>query len=131
LRAEENAPWRSAVFLEMLRQEGGAEGNSKANAKGKAKDKTGEGKEGKTGAGGVPKAGPGGAGAFEAVRTEVHKYVEYQSGERELCDLETDPYELDNAYETADPSLVEDLKTRLDALRSCSEETCREAEDAL
>src|SRR5918997_1127856 len=132
LRGEEATPWRSAVLLEVPRQEGsGGEGNGKAKAKGKAKGKTGEGKEGKTGAGGVPKAGPGGAGAFEAVRTEAHKYVEYQSGERELYDLETDPYELDNAYETADPSLVEDLKTTLDALRSCSEETCREAEDAL
>lgn len=67
---------------------------------------------------------------FEAVRTETHKYVEYDTGDKELYDLETDPYELDNVYETADSSLVTDLETRLDALRSCTgEEGCREAED--
>jgi N-acetylglucosamine-6-sulfatase len=56
--------------------------------------------------------------------------VEYGDGEEELYDLEADPYELDNVYETADPSLVEDLKRRLDALRSCTGDRCREAEDA-
>ena len=67
---------------------------------------------------------------FEAVRTETHKYVEYDTGDKELYDLETDPYELDNIYETADSSLVADLETRLNALRSCTgEEGCREAED--
>jgi len=78
----------------------------------------------------VPKAGPGGAGAFEAVMTETHKYVEYESGERELYDLEADPYELENVYEGADPALLEDLKARLEALKGCSEDGCREAEDA-
>ncbi len=131
LRGEEPTPWRSAVLLEVPRQEGdGGEGNGKAKAKGKAKGKTGEGKEGATGGGGVPKSGPGGAGAFEAVRTETHKYVEYQSGERELYDLQNDPYELENLYEDADPALVEDLEARLEALKGCSEERCREAEDA-
>jgi N-acetylglucosamine-6-sulfatase len=68
---------------------------------------------------------------YQAIRTETHKYVEYNNGEKELYDLTTDPYELDNVYESADPSLIEDLKTRLDSLRDCSEEGCREAEDAL
>ena len=131
LHGEEANPWRSAVLLEQLRQEGGGgEGNGKAKAKGKAKGKTGEGKEGATGGGGVPKSGPGGAGAFEAVRTETHKYVEYQSGERELYDLGADPYEMENLYEGADPALIEDLEARLDALRGCSGIGCREAEDA-
>jgi N-acetylglucosamine-6-sulfatase len=67
---------------------------------------------------------------YQAVRTDTHKYVEYNNGEKELYDLEADPYELDNLYESADPSLLEGLKARLDALRSCSEDTCREAEDA-
>src|SRR5918998_1052094 len=131
LRGEQATPWRSAVLLEVPRQEGDAgEGNGKAKAKGKAKGKTGEGKEGETGGGGVPKAGPGGAGTFEAVRTETHKYVEYESGERELYELEADPYELENVYEGADPALIEDLKARLEALKGCSEDGCREAEDA-
>ncbi len=64
------------------------------------------------------------------MRTETHKYVEYDTGEVELYDLEADPYELESIHETADPALVEDLKARLEALKSCSKEGCREAEDA-
>jgi N-acetylglucosamine-6-sulfatase len=67
---------------------------------------------------------------YQAVRTETHKYVEYDNGEKELYDLAADPYELENVYENADASVLEDLRTRLDALRSCSEEGCWEAEDA-
>jgi N-acetylglucosamine-6-sulfatase len=67
--------------------------------------------------------------AYEAIRTGTHKYVEYDTGDKELYNLEADPYELDNIYETAEPSLVSDLKTRLDALRSCTGEGCRETED--
>ncbi len=70
----------------------------------------------------------GGARVYGAVRTETHKYVEYDNGEKELYDLTTDPYELDNAYDGADPSLVEDLEGRLEELRGCA--GCREAEDA-
>jgi N-acetylglucosamine-6-sulfatase len=66
---------------------------------------------------------------YRAIRTETHKYVEYDTGDKELYDLEADPYELDNVYESAGPSLASDLKTRLDALRSCTSEGCREAED--
>ena len=131
LRGDEATPWRSAVLLEVPRQEGdGGEGSGKAKAKGKAKGKTGAGKEGETGGGGVPKAGPGGAGAFEAVRTETHKYVEYDNGDIELYDLTADPYELESLHESADPALLEDLKAKLKALKSCSEAGCREAEDA-
>ena len=68
--------------------------------------------------------------SYTAVRTEAHKYVEYQTGDRELYDLEADPYEMDNLYETADDSLVQDLKAKLDALRACTGDGCREAEDA-
>ncbi len=100
-------------------------GEGKAKGKSKAKDK------GKTGAGGVPKAGAGGQLAFEAVRTETHKYVEYDNGDVELYDLEADPYELESIHESADPTLLENLKAKLEALKSCSEEGCREAEDAL
>jgi N-acetylglucosamine-6-sulfatase len=66
---------------------------------------------------------------YQAVRTDTHKYVEYNNGETELYDLEADPYELDNIYESADPALLVDLKARLEALKSCSEEGCGEAED--
>ena len=67
---------------------------------------------------------------YQAVRTDTYKYVEYNNGEKELYDLRADPYELDNIYDSADPSLLEDLKARLEALRDCSGEGCREAEDA-
>ncbi len=64
------------------------------------------------------------------MRTETHKYVEYANGERELYDLGADPHELESIHETADASLVEDLAARLEALRDCSGDGCREAEDA-
>ncbi len=67
---------------------------------------------------------------YEAVRTETHKYVEYNNGEKELYDLEADPYELESLPEVTNPSLVADLKTRLNALRSCAADECQEAEDA-
>ena len=124
LRGEEgSSPWRSSVLLEKLPQEDSSE-EQKGKGKGKAKGKD------KSGAGGVPKAGADGQAAFEAVRTETHKYVEYDNGDVELYDLESDPYELESIHENADPSLVEDLKAKLEALKSCSEEGCREAEDA-
>ncbi len=68
---------------------------------------------------------------YGAVRTETHKYVEYGNGETELYDLTNDPYELENVYETADPTLAEDLKARLEVLRGCSGDGCREAEDVV
>ena len=67
---------------------------------------------------------------YQAIRTETHKYVEYNNGEKELYDLRADPYELESIHESAYPALLEDLKARLEALKSCSEEECREAEDA-
>jgi N-acetylglucosamine-6-sulfatase len=70
-----------------------------------------------------------GKGAIAGVRTETHKYVEYDNGKKELYDLEADPYELESLHESGAPSLLEDLKAKLDALRRCSEEECREAED--
>jgi N-acetylglucosamine-6-sulfatase len=129
----EDASWRSSVLLERLSADesagGAGKGKGKAD-KSKSKDKTGKGKEGKTGAGGVPKAGPGNPGTFRAVRTETHKYVEYDGGDRELYDLKNDPYELENVYETADPTLIEDLEARLEMLKECSDDRCRQAEDA-
>jgi arylsulfatase A-like enzyme len=123
LRDEEPTSWRSSVLLEKLPQEDSSE-EQKGKGKGKAKGKD------KSEAGGVPKAGADGQAAFEAVRTETHKYVEYDNGDVELYDLESDPYELESIHESADPALVEDLKAKLEALKSCSEEGCLEAEDA-
>jgi hypothetical protein len=48
-----------------------------------------------------------------AVRTENEVYVEHRSGPRELYDLRTDPYQLQNIYATADPAHIAELSQRL------------------
>ena len=50
---------------------------------------------------------------IKALRTEHQVYVEYRSGPRELYDLRTDPYQLQNLYATADPTHIADLSRRL------------------
>ena len=126
-----SSSWRSSVLLEKLPQEDSSEeAKGEGVVAGKAKGKNGAGGVSKAGAGGVPKARAGGQLAFEAVRTETYKYVEYDNGDIELYDLEADPNELESIHESADPLLTEDLKARLETLKSCSEEGCREAEDA-
>lgn len=67
--------------------------------------------------------------SYKAVRTRNNLYVDYVTGERELYDLNTDPYELDNIHDSADPALVADLKSRLDALKTCAGALCRTAEN--
>ena len=59
------------------------------------------------------------------------KYVEYPSGvevEQEYYRLARDPHELENAYRSADPTRIEELRERLKALKNCSRAGCREAE---
>ena len=59
--------------------------------------------------------------AFTGLRTRDHAYAEYESGERELYDLRTDPEQLDNL--AADPRrgpLIDRLAARLDELRDCA-----------
>jgi N-acetylglucosamine-6-sulfatase len=68
---------------------------------------------------------------YEALFTAHGKrYVEYATGEKELYDLRTDPYELANGYDPdAPPS---DLLSRLQALEVCrvgTEITCQATED--
>lgn len=48
-----------------------------------------------------------------ALRTEHEVYVEYRSGPRELYDLRTDPYQLQNVYASADPGHIAELSQRL------------------
>ena len=66
--------------------------------------------------------------AFKAIRTTDHLWVEYADGERELYDLKEDPYELESKVDTAPEDLMQDLAGRLDELRDCSTEGCRQAE---
>jgi N-acetylglucosamine-6-sulfatase len=68
---------------------------------------------------------------YLALRTERYLYVEYANGERELYDLQTDPYQLQNLAASADPALLADLAAQLDHLRVCAGADCRTAEDML
>jgi N-acetylglucosamine-6-sulfatase len=70
----------------------------------------------------------GGTPSYQAVRTRQHLYVEYATGERELYDLQADPYQLRNFYGSADPALIAQLQSRLRELRDCSRDSCRDAE---
>jgi N-acetylglucosamine-6-sulfatase len=66
---------------------------------------------------------------LQAVRTEGHLYVEYESGESELYDLEEDPYELNNVYEETELEHLWRLAGWLEALRGCVGEECSAVED--
>jgi arylsulfatase A-like enzyme len=61
---------------------------------------------------------PGGGAGWSALRTTRFKYVEYGNGGRELYDLASDPWELNNAYfAPAYQSTVAALSSRLHALK--------------
>jgi N-acetylglucosamine-6-sulfatase len=63
------------------------------------------------------------------VRTERYAYIEWTTGEKELYDLTTDPYQLDNVYGSATQTLKEELSTRLNALKNCKKTECKTEED--
>jgi N-acetylglucosamine-6-sulfatase len=66
--------------------------------------------------------------AYYGIRTSANrKYIEYRTGDRELYNLNTDPYELRNNYNASVPP--RDLARRTDALKVCAGATCRAAED--
>jgi arylsulfatase A-like enzyme len=64
--------------------------------------------------------------SFEAIRTERYIYAEHATGERELYDLQNDPFELvsrhnDPAYATVEAQLA----ARLHELQNCAGSSCR------
>lgn len=69
---------------------------------------------------------------FSALRTSTHLYAEYRTGERELYDYGSDPYELDNLlanWNGHTPSsqaetMAVQLAGRLSALRDCAGTSC-------
>jgi N-acetylglucosamine-6-sulfatase len=72
-----------------------------------------------------------GAHEYEAIRTPRYAYSELASGERELYDLRTDPYELRNQADAADFASVQgELAARLAVLRRCSGVRGRDAPSA-
>jgi N-acetylglucosamine-6-sulfatase len=69
--------------------------------------------------------------AYAGIRTvgahEERKYLEYETGERELYYLGANPHELNNRYPATMPPA--ELVTRLQALKTCAADSCRAAED--
>jgi len=61
------------------------------------------------------------------LRTLQYAYTEYVD-DYELYDLSSDPYQLENFYSTADPDLIAQLVSQLDALKVCAAASCRTAE---
>src|SRR5215208_2352667 len=66
---------------------------------------------------------------YKAVRTGRYLFVRYATGEKELYDLSTDPYELKSLHDSASSELKERLGSRLDALEGCAAQSCRSAEN--
>ncbi|MGP3961559.1 sulfatase family protein [Nonomuraea sp. 3N208] len=66
--------------------------------------------------------------AYQALRTQRYTYVRYDTGERQLYDLQTDPYQLRNLAGSADPALLSGLDERLAGMVACSGASCREAD---
>ncbi len=74
------------------------------------------------------KSSPDDTPEWSGVVTYDRKYAEYVTGEEELYDLNTDPYELTNTA-SSNPAAVTDLHNYLTNLKSCAGSTCRSAED--
>jgi arylsulfatase A-like enzyme len=74
--------------------------------------------------------GPGGntqgiARLYTGIRTDRYAYVEYATGEKELYDLQADPWELDSkAGDPAYAAIESDLAARLARLRDCAGASC-------
>jgi N-acetylglucosamine-6-sulfatase len=65
---------------------------------------------------------------YSGIRTSsARKYVSYAGGKKELYHLGHAPYELHNSYDPNSPPAT--LATRLQALKSCSKDGCRAAEN--
>ena len=68
---------------------------------------------------------------FSAIRTEQYLFVVYRGGKRELYDLAADPNEMNKIASTADPTLMANLNSQLQAIRACSAADCRTADSIL
>jgi N-acetylglucosamine-6-sulfatase len=66
------------------------------------------------------------APTYKGVHTQKYMFTEYvDTGEHELYDLSTDPYQIQSKSQADNPQLYSTLQSRLNALRSCSRAVCR------
>jgi N-acetylglucosamine-6-sulfatase len=71
------------------------------------------------------KAAEGTIPDFVGLRTGNYAYVEYATGEFELYDVLKDPYQLSNQYPANNVPLLQQLSTRVAALKACRGTACR------
>jgi N-acetylglucosamine-6-sulfatase len=68
---------------------------------------------------------------FQGIRGNGFTYVEYlNTGERELYDLAQDPDQLQSIHDAVERVVLDQLGAWIAALRACSGESCRAAEDS-
>jgi arylsulfatase A-like enzyme len=60
------------------------------------------------------------------LRTRDWAYTEWGSGELELYDMTSDPFQMDSRHRTALPSALASLAGRLHVLEACKGASCRE-----
>jgi arylsulfatase A-like enzyme len=65
-------------------------------------------------------------GVSASVRNADVLYTDIESGERELYDMNKDPYQLDSLHRKVDPSVLAQLSARVSTLLKCRAATCRE-----
>jgi hypothetical protein len=67
---------------------------------------------------------------FKAIRTsDGRTYIDYETGEREMYDLRTDPRQLRSLHDEPERAVEQAaLSTRLQALKYCSGKGCQDAE---
>lgn len=66
---------------------------------------------------------------FAALRTPDTLFIRYVTGEEELYDRASDPFESRNVIATADPARLELLRAQLAALETCAGDACRVADE--
>ncbi|MEU0520518.1 sulfatase [Streptosporangium sp. NPDC006007] len=66
--------------------------------------------------------------AYQGMRTARYTFVRYSTGEYQLYDVFTDPYQLSNLAARVSPAVIAQFNQQLDALVACSGPTCRSAD---
>jgi len=64
---------------------------------------------------------------YSGIRTQRYALFEFPTtGEHELYDLQNDPAEMQNVYDTIDPTIRDQLTARLHELETCQADQCRQ-----